>query len=280
MTPERPPRRPVPDRDDHLATIALAASLQRRAVRPPLDPASFWALVDAHGGRVAAAATDAPDGDIRALADRGALAALHQTELEQQGLGLLTPWFCHGPARLETRLQGQASAVWGHGQELGRGVCENRKKVLCLKRDEGGRRSRPRRRRRSPGLLDLRGQGYGESLFAPVVARDGAFAAVEVISAGASDFHCATWPKKDISCAVWSAARGATCCHCVFDRVSGGASSILRCRCRRLCGRRTAPCFSFSQGQTYTDPANALNFRRERVALRKKSARQAQTADR
>ncbi len=93
-------RRPAPDRDDHLMTIALTASLQRRAVRPPLDAGSYWALVDDLGGRVASAASDAPDADVRALADRGALAALHQTELEQQGLGLLTPFHAGYPVGL------------------------------------------------------------------------------------------------------------------------------------------------------------------------------------
>lgn len=92
----RPGRALEPDRDRHVRTIALTAQLTGRADEVPLSPERFWVLHAELDGDLAAAASDV-EVEFRQLAARTAAAALHASELETQGITLLTPFHAAYP---------------------------------------------------------------------------------------------------------------------------------------------------------------------------------------
>lgn len=87
-----------PDRDRHVLTIALTARLAGRDGPTPLTAARFWA---AHSELDAdlRAATSSDDAELRQLAGRTAAASLHASELERQGITLVTPFHAAYPRR-------------------------------------------------------------------------------------------------------------------------------------------------------------------------------------
>lgn len=92
-----------PDRDRHVLTIALTAQLVGRGGPTPLTPARFWTVHAELDGDLHAA-TSADDAKLRQLAGRTAAAALHASELERQGLTLVTPFHADYPRRYLDRL--------------------------------------------------------------------------------------------------------------------------------------------------------------------------------
>jgi predicted Rossmann fold nucleotide-binding protein DprA/Smf involved in DNA uptake len=96
-----------PDHDRHLMTIALTARLDSGSGVKPLTPARFWKACAALGGDLADAAASGSE-DLQSLAQRTTAAALHASELEGQGLALLTPFHEHYPAVFRDRLGSNA----------------------------------------------------------------------------------------------------------------------------------------------------------------------------
>ena len=93
----------APDHDQHLMAIALTAELAGRAPQQPLSPARFWAVHAELGGDLRAASS-CDDVTLRQLARRTAGAALHASELQGQGISLITPFHAHYPQRYLERL--------------------------------------------------------------------------------------------------------------------------------------------------------------------------------
>jgi predicted Rossmann fold nucleotide-binding protein DprA/Smf involved in DNA uptake len=96
-----------PDHDRHLMTIALTARLDSGSGVKPLTPARFWKACAALGGDLADAAASGSE-DLQSLAQRTTAAALHASELEGQGLSLLTPFHEHYPEVFRDRLGSNA----------------------------------------------------------------------------------------------------------------------------------------------------------------------------
>jgi predicted Rossmann fold nucleotide-binding protein DprA/Smf involved in DNA uptake len=108
---------PQPDRDRHLLTVSLAARLTKGDGPDPLTPTRFWELYESLDGNLEGV-HESNEPPIAALAGRGALAALHLSELESQGLTVLTPFHPRFPAEYLERLTTSAPPILYAAGEL------------------------------------------------------------------------------------------------------------------------------------------------------------------
>lgn len=113
-----PPRACEPDRDAHVATVALTARLSDTTASRPLSPKQYWQVVEQSGGVLTPAAGPL-DPEIHSLVQRTTQAALHLSECEQQGIEVLTPFHASYPSALIDRLETQAPPLLYAAGDLG-----------------------------------------------------------------------------------------------------------------------------------------------------------------